>query len=410
MKVTFTPTSKNEHNLPGLIDSFMARGQSFWQVIDDTQLVDEISAYAKSVEGRYEFIVVLGIGGSALGTQTLRDTLLPLNGQSKPQLIIVDNIDPELLRSVEQQIDISKTLFLPITKSGGTPETLALMAYFEKQVEQKGLAVRDHFTYITDPEAGYLRERVDRENLVSFPIPPAVGGRFSVLTAVGLVPAALCGIDIKPLLAGAQEMRDLFLSPEKDKNVPYQMAAWQLEVAGKIGGWNVVVMPYIQQLKTFAEWYAQLLAESTGKRNSAGDSVGFTPIGALGATDQHSQLQLYAQGPNDKQYIFLNRKNTGKKIEIPDMGDHAKVAILKGLDFGTLLQAEFQATKATLQEIGRPVAHIEMDTIDAKMLGSLFLLFEGATAFLGEMMDINAFDQPGVERSKVLTREYLVKN
>ena len=170
---------------------------------------------------------------------------------------------------------------------------------------------------------------------------------------------------------------------------------------------NVVMMPYVQKLKTFSDWYAQLLAESTGKINKEGKHVGFSPVAALGATDQHSQLQLYTQGPNDKQLVLIKSKELSASIKIPDLGEGPKTEILKGVTFEQLLYTEMRATADTLTEENRANYSIEIDKVDAYHLGQLVMLFEGATAFLGEFLEIDAFNQPGVERSKVLTREYL---
>lgn len=395
-----------ESKLSEYLNGIKGRDQGFYEVIFDKSMVEDIHAFSNSVQGTYSDIVILGIGGSALGMQTIRDSLTHLFASGETQLHILDNIDPVLLRECVEAIDLEETLFIVISKSGGTPETLAQYALFRQLVEEDDLDPRDHFVFVTDPDKGFLREIANEEGIESFIVPPNVGGRFSALTDVGLLPASLIGVDIEALLDGACDMAELFLSEDPEANVPFRLAMIQ-HILGQKGKTNVVMMPYVQKLKTFSDWYAQLLAESTGKIDAHGNNVGLSPVSALGVTDQHSQLQLYTQGPSDKQFILIKSNDTGEVIEIPDLGDHEKVQMLKGVNFEQLLYTEMEATADTLTEEHRPTMTIEIDRVDPYHLGALMMLFEGATAFLGEMMEIDAFDQPGVERSKVLTREYL---
>jgi len=408
-----------EAKIPQYLEGIEARKQGFYSVIDDEGLVEKIEQFAASVEGKFSRIVVLGIGGSSLGTICLQQSLTHLYASGKPELMVLDNIDPDLMKEAEDVIDYGKTLFLVVTKSGGTPETLAQYFYFRAQVEKKGLVVKEHFVFVTDPEKGLLRKIANEEGIPSFEVPPNVGGRFSVLTAVGLLPARLIGVDIQKLLLGAREMRDLFLSDLAEENLPFQMAQLQFSQYGQGKVMNVM-MPYAQKLIRFADWYRQLLAESTGKRRAGSgrreefshseNFVGITPINALGATDQHSQCQLYNDGPNDKLFIFLKIKDHANNLEIPGeklLSDD--VAFLKNVSFQKLLHTELEATMMVLTENDRPWTLLEIDTLDEEHLGGLFMLFEGATAFLGEMFGIDAFDQPGVERAKILTKEFLLK-
>lgn len=397
---------KDGAELTSMQKSIDARGQGFAEILDDGGIVQSIEDFAHERAGQYTDIVVLGIGGSALGPKTLRDALIAFDDPHRPTLHIMENVDPDYLREVTERLNLAKTLFIPITKSGGTPETLAQYFYFRQLVEEASLDFRRHFVVVTDPESGFLRERTAAEGIPSFPVPPNVGGRFSVLTAVGLLPAALMGIDIRELLEGAKDVRKAYQSENPQKNMCYLLAKVQYELSRR-GVGSTVLMPYSAKLRTLADWYAQLLAESTGKINSDGKHVGLTPIPAVGVTDQHSQLQLFAQGPIDKLVAFVHIEKPNGDIEIPLRSTHEKVAFLEGVTFGQLLDAEFRGTRDSLTEGGRPVVTISVPHLDAKAVGALFFLFEGATAFLGEMMSIDAFDQPGVERSKVLTREYL---
>lgn len=387
-----------------------ARNQGFYKIFDDEKLLDEIEVFAKEVENKYKHIVVLGIGGSALGTICIRDALVKKQAR---KLWIIDNIDPNMICELEENIDYEKSLFLVVTKSGNTPETLAAYFYFRKNVEKQGLNVKNHFVFITDPTKGLLREIANKEGIKNFPIPENVGGRFSVLTSVGLVPAALMGVDIRKLMEGGKKGRDLFLSENSDENLSYQIAKIQFEL-NKKGKSMTVMMPYSHNLFRFADWYRQLLAESIGKEFAdSGEKIncGITPINALGATDQHSQSQLYNEGPNDKMFIFLHVENFDCNPIIPfELEGNPEFGFLKNISFTQLLHTEFSATRDVLTKNNRPNLTLKIEQIDEYNLGLLFLIFEGSIAFLGEMFGVNAFDQPGVELAKVLTKEYLSRN
>lgn len=429
-----------EHNIPSkdlksqskLIKPYLkkikARDQGFYKTIDDKKTITEIENFAAKVKNKYEDIVVLGIGGSALGTICLQQSLKHLFeneifDEEVPSLHVVDNIDPELILAINDLINYEKTLFIVVTKSGGTPETLAQYFYFRDKTDKAKLDVKKHFVFITDPKKGFLREVATKERIPCFDVPENVGGRFSVLTAVGLLPAKLIGIDIKKLIKGAQKMREAFLSENFEQNLPFQIAAIQYLLSQKGKNINVLI-PYSSRLIKFADWYRQLLAESIGKElNNKGEkvNVGITPINALGVTDQHSQSQLYMEGPNDKLLIFIKVNKQGDDLKIPsptdpaalreDLGglDLEEIAYLKNLTFNTLLHTEMQGTINALTKQDRPNITLEIGKVDEENLGALFMLFEGATAFLGEFFEINAFDQPGVELSKTLTKKLLLQ-
>jgi glucose-6-phosphate isomerase len=391
---------KSGKNLPTFLKQIESRNQGFYQIFSDESFlseVEQIKVFASSVAGKYDDIVVCGIGGSALGTMAIRDALRPFFSHKKPHLHVLENIDPDLISDLSDHLVLARTLFLVISKSGGTPETISQYLYFHQKVEAAGLSLKDHFVVITG-DSGFLKSEVEQHNLPQFTVPDNVGGRFSVLTSVGLLPAALMGIDIDALLSGGEEMVELFLSNNFDQNMCFQLASAQF-LSKKT---NQVLMPYATKLRSFSAWFTQLLAESTGK-----EGKGFTPISALGATDQHSQLQLFSDGPNDKLILFLEVQHFTTDPVIPVLVDHEKTCFLKNITFGKLLNTELAGTRADLTEKKRPNLTISIDSLSEETLGALFLLFEGSTAFLGEFLEVNAFDQPGVERSKVLTREYL---
>jgi len=385
----------NEKLIAPYLKKIHSKKEGFYTVIDDAKVLKEIEKFAKNVKGKYENIVVLGIGGSALGAICLRQALKGLFDNKKPKLYVLDNIDPKLICEFDKAVNYKKTLFLVITKSGTTPETIGQYYYFRNQINKKKLDPKKHFVFVTDPNEGRLREIAKKEKITSFGIPKNVGGRFSVLTAVGLLPAALIGLNIRKLVSGGQKMRDKFVSEKAENNLPFKLASLQYLLYKK-GQTINVLMPYSQKLIGFADWFRQLYAESLGKKGK-----GITPVNALGVTDQHSQLQLYNDGPNDKLIIFLEVENSGEEIAIPNFQ--------KKLSFNKLFKIEKDAASKALTKTGHPNITIKIDTVDEENIGELFMLFEGATAFLGEFMGINAFDQPGVELAKSLTKQAILK-
>lgn len=403
----------------GKISSFLGkikvRNQGFFsdEILKDADLVKDILKYTAAVKGKYEYLVLLGIGGSALGPIALQTAFGKLYAKSTPELIVLDNIDPDMIAEAESHIDLKKTLFLVISKSGGTPETISQYFYFLRQITAAGLDKKEHFVFITDPTKSFLLDESNKHEVRMFPLPSNVGGRFSVLTAVGLLPAALLGIDIRKLLAGAIEMRERFLSEEYAENLPFRLASIQYLLLQK-GKSQHVLYPYSQKLFRIGDWCRQLIAESTGKRFAEDGkeiNAGITPIASLGATDQHSQNQLYFEGPNDKFFIFFEVSSFRDtiKIPLPDTND-PHYDYLKNADFGKLLSLEKAGTAGALSQVDRPHITIKLPQIDEANIGEIFMLFEGATAFLGEFLGINTFDQPGVELSKNITKELLLKS
>lgn len=396
-------------HLAAYLKKIAAHERGFYSAIDDSYTQEKIERFSKKNHRRYRDIVVLGIGGSALGTICLTRALTHLYSHELSlrrlaRLHVLDNVDPAQIREIQDAIDLKRTLFVVVSKSGGTPETLSQYFYFRNLVQKSGLKRHRHFVHVTDPVRGFLRQIADEDGIASFGVPEDVGGRFSVLTAVGLLPAALVGITIRDILRGARDMRASFLSTSFRKNLPFQLAAAQYLLAKKGRDINVL-MPYAQKLESLADWYRQLLAESIGKGGR-----GITPVGALGVTDQHSQIQLYMDGPPDKLVMFLEPQDRGKRLFIPNpYPKEETTAFLKKTTFADLMHAEKRATEMALGEAGHPSLTIEIGRVDAYHLGELFMFFEGATAFLGEFFGINAFDQPGVERGKKLTKKLLAK-
>jgi glucose-6-phosphate isomerase len=375
--------------------------------------VKEILAYVDSVAGRFDDLVVLGIGGSALGITALStalnpagyNVLPPARRQGRPRLFVVDNVDPDLFTSVTSLVDLGRTLFDVITKSGSTSETMAQYLIVRKLLVGKlGPGHREHIVATTDPVAGELRKLADAEGYRTFSIPPGVGGRFSVLSPVGLLSAAMTGIDIGALLAGAAYADKLCSEPDVWRNPAYMNAA--IHYLGYERGRTLsVMMPYAQALKDVADWFAQLWAESLGKKHDLDGNVvniGPTPIKALGVTDQHSQVQLYVEGRFDKLVNFVAVERFQNEVPIPSgWPDTPEVNYLGGHTLNELMKVEREGTALALAEAGRPSVTFTLPEVNAFTVGQLMFTLEVQTAAIGELFRINAFDQPGVEAGKI---------
>jgi glucose-6-phosphate isomerase len=307
----------------------------------------------------------------------------------------MDNVDPELIGGILDVINIKNTLFLVISKSGKTAETLSQFLLFFDMVKKKG-SPKDQMIFITDPEKGPLRDISHEEHFLAFSVPPKVGGRYSVISPVGLLPAALLGVDIDAILAGAQAMARRCKNIE---NPAYLFALTHFLFLER--NKNIHVMfSYSHALRELTSWWCQIWAESLGK-----DGKGPTPVKAIGVTDQHSQLQLYMDGPRDKVISFLAIKNYRIKINIAaSFRKFPDLAYLGGHSFNELIKAEQLATETALTKVGCPNAKFILDKIDAFILGELFYCLELATITCGLFMGINPLDQPGVELGKRYSR------
>lgn len=359
----------------------------------------------------FHTVLVLGMGGSSLGGEMLAHCLgrRVAGREGYPEVRFIDNVDPDRLEAQLEDVEWGGTAVLAISKSGGTAETLAqlltLIPRMERTLGRPALA--EHLIAVTENAEGALG-RVARDLHASVVHHPPVGGRYSVLSPVGLLPGYVAGADVEGLVAGAARMADACLSESLADNPGLWSAAAQYRLA-EAGKTQSVVMPYYERLDVLTQWFRQLWAESLGKLDDQGNSQGLTPVRAVGATDQHSQLQLYLQGPADKQFTLLmadDRVHAGDRI--PERwSDQGSIAPLAGHTVGELLTAEFRATRETLTRQGRPNRTLRLPTLDAGTLGELIMLLEVETVAVAELLGVNAFDQPAVEESKVLTREYL---
>lgn len=376
-------------------------------------IVAEIEQTAKSVRDQFDTFVVLGIGGSALGPIMLHQALnhlhyneLPAEKRGGPRFYVEDNIDPERMAALFDVIDVKKTCFNVITKSGATAETMSQYLILSTALQA---AVGDewprHIIATTDHEKGNLIKLSKEHGFKTFYIPVSVGGRFSELSPVGLLPAAVCGIDIRALLDGAKAM-DARLKSDKIWENPALLEAVLQYICMEDLDVNVqVVMPYADSLKYMADWFCQLWAESLGKnvtRHGDECNVGQTPTKSLGVTDQHSQLQLYTEGPYDKIVTLIKVGEFRSTTTIPHGCEEFKdVAFLGGKTLNQLIEAERQGTEYALLKAGRMSQTIVLPVVTAYTLGQLIYFFEMTTAYAGELLDIDAFNQPGVEESKI---------
>jgi glucose-6-phosphate isomerase len=303
-----------------------------------------------------------------------------------------------------ERLELGRTLFIVTSKSGGTAETMAQYLIVRGLLsEGLGSSMSRHLVFITDPEKGALRRIAREEGIVSLAVPSNVGGRFSVLSAVGLLPAALVGIDVDGLLAGATHMASRWESPLAE-NSPATFATLQWLADAQLGLHNHVLMPYVDALRDVSAWFVQLWAESLGKIRPDGTSVGPTPIAALGATDQHSQVQLFMEGPRDKTVTFVTLSERGVDVPIPKLHpDIPELAYLGGHSLGELLDSERRATAGALARSGRLNMTLELERLDAWHVGALFMFFELATVYAGALYGVNPLDQPGVELGKRFT-------
>lgn len=374
----------------------------------------KVKNLAQKLEGQYDNLVVLGIGGSALGNIALQTALNSpvynlLSDRGGPRLFVIDNVDPvqfgAILDYLEGQLD--RTLFNVVSKSGQTAETASQLLVIQEMLKTKMLHVhlQDFIVATTDAKSGTLRKIVDREGFVSLEVPDGVGGRFSVLSDVGLFSAAMCGIDIEQLLAGARDMDQRVKHEELTKNPAAMYAVIQYLFYQK-GKKLSVMMPYSYQLKDLSDWFRQLWAESLGKEQDLTGkkvNVGPTPIKALGTTDQHSQVQLYREGPNDKIFTFLEVEKFDREVVIGDAGETKELSYLSNQKMSRLLNCEKQATEYALIQSQRPNLTVQFPQVSAYTVGQFIYFFEVATSYMGEMLGINTYDQPAVELGKVAT-------
>ncbi len=379
--------------------SLRARGEVGFMDLpsQDLSLIHQVAQEARGMQPRW--LLVVGIGGSSLGLEASAQALAPYLPPGSPELRLLDNVDAEKTAKVLEEVDLSKAVVNVVSKSGGTAESMAnFLVVFHAMCRRIGESeARRRVFFTTDPSKGTLRELAKELGIRALPVPPSVGGRFSVLSAVGLFPLSLLGLPVEPILNGAGWMLDLCLSSSGIENPALLLAGLHLLLNQK-GKTIAVMMPYLGRLEGFSRWFCQLWAESLGKQGR-----GQTPLAALGANDQHSLIQLFNDGPKDKMVTFLRVERPEAEVEIPAIFQKDSLAYLGGSSLHTLLLNEQVATAAALTKSGVPNLTLSIERLEPFTLGALFMLYQLATAVAGLAMGINPFDQPGVEQGKRFT-------
>jgi len=409
-----TQALKNFSALPAGLEKLRASGGADYMNLPyDAALADRISEFAQAGRDRFENFVVVGIGGSSLGNRAVFEALshplynlLPPGKRGGPRMFFPDNIDPELVSGLLEALDPETTIVNVITKSGSTAETMAnFLAFLTWFKERCSKDFSEHLVATTGAQKGALRKIAEEEGFETFPVPAGVGGRFSVLSAVGLLSSAFAGIDIHRLLAGAARMDRRIKESKPQANPALVAATVHTMLDRKKGKHNTVFMPYAQCLRATADWFRQLWAESLGKKfSSTGEAVhtGQTPIAALGTTDQHSQIQLYVEGPNDKLITLIEAKQFRKETVLPDLypGEDA-LSYLGGRTLNELMAAELAGTRIALSSAQRPNTTIALPRLSEEILGQLLFMLEVQTSYAGMIYSVNPYDQPGVEAGKI---------
>ncbi len=395
-----TKEDLNNIDIKKVVETMRSKRYSGLDFLDlpnaNTSLVHEMGSYVRE----FDNFLLLGIGGSALGPRSILEAMSPLhNLKNNPKIFIYDNADPLTLREILNMADLKKTVINVISKSGSTAETIASFMIIWQKLKEQSLRPENHIIVTTDPEKGSLRKIAVDYGIKSLSIASDVGGRYSALSPVGLLLAETIGINANDIVNGARDIHDRCMNPDLWQNPAYIFASG-LYLMQQLKNRNItVIMPYADRLKPFSEWFCQLWAESLGK-----DGKGLTPYPSVGATDQHSQLQLWIDGPRDKVIVFLSVEDYGADFEIPMVFQNMEgLEYLGGHTLSELIKIEREASEIALAKNGQPSIIIEIPRIDAYHLGQLFHFFKIATAAAGFLYDINPFNQPGVEEGKNLT-------
>ncbi|MGE0199469.1 MAG: glucose-6-phosphate isomerase [Candidatus Melainabacteria bacterium] len=383
-------------------------------------LFRSVQQYADSVKGRYDDVVVLGIGGSSLGGRAMLHALLPSHWNTFdsvrngwPRYHFVENVDADELSGLMAALTPGKTLFNVITKSGTTAETMSAFMVAKQWLEDHlpSDQVATHIVATTDKAKGLLRPLALEQGYTTFEVPDDVGGRFSVFSAVGLLPAALVGVDIAALQRGLKAMDAVLQNPDVKANPAAQAALVNILLDERKGKSMQVFMPYSAKLSYVSDWFVQLWAESLGKKFTRDGKVihaGQTPVKAVGVTDQHSQIQLFNEGPNNKVIAFLAVDAPNREVVIPNQFPELKaLGYLHNQPMSRLMEAEFRGTRDSLTANQRPNLTYRMPCVDAEHLAQLLLLLEVQTALAGDLLGIDPFDQPGVEDAKKRTVAFM---
>lgn len=375
----------------------------------NTEALADVYRVTQPRLGRFKHLVLLGIGGSSLGLRMLAHALGRTH--SSADLHVVDNTDPSLFANVRNAIELKDSLFVVISKSGGTIESVLALGYFAGELKKAGLSLADHVVAVTDPDHGNLRAFADRHGLAAAGIPPEVGGRFSVLSAAGLAPASLLNIDVAALLEGATRTLNLCTNGDPAQDWPAHLGLLAVDMCRQHGKSGLVFMPYSSRLLYISQWFVQLWDESLGKHRAldgAETVAGQTAIPAIGATDQHAQLQLFLEGPNDKLMLFTRIERHSPEIRLGEFDwDDFDAGYVEGKTLGEVINAQQAGTAQACTERQRPNATLVLPKLDTRTLGELIMGLEIATTYAGHAFGVDPYDQPSVELGKQISKRML---
>jgi len=383
------------------------KSTQFFHTFERNELIHESKLVHQKFQHKKTFVHV-GIGGSSLGPEMLVSALK----KSHVNFIFINNIDPEEIHEQLINLEVKDCLFYFVSKSGGTAETLAALSIISGMLYRQGIKsneLKDYFVFATDPVKSELLDLGKTLNLSLLEVPSDVGGRFCALTPVGYLPALFAGIDVDRLVYGAKVAQELCLL-DSTANPLLKSAELIFDLYKKAGIDQTVLMPYSSKLKYFSFWFTQLWAESLGKKeNLRGEKVatGITPITAYGATDQHSQMQLFMEGPRNKLIFLIEVLNFKHDFNLNGFLSSKGLDKLSSFTLSNLMKAELHGTIKALKEQDRPYIHLTIDQNNEEHLGALIVFFESLTALMGDYLEIDPFNQPGVEAGKIYAFEFL---
>jgi glucose-6-phosphate isomerase len=397
MEISFSTELSKDLKSSDLIKSFQKTindpSVGFFHLPEEEKHVLKSLEIFKKFKKRKDFILV-GIGGSSLGPKMLVNAL---GNKEERNFYYLNNIDPDETFEILEKLNPENSLFYVVSKSGGTAETLATLTIIMNWLNQRRIlskSFRSHMVFCTDPQKGELRALGKKLGIETLEVPQNVGGRFCVLSAVGILPALFAGIKVIDLLAGAAQLSNEIESIANTAN-------FLMDQHGK-GNDQTVLMPYSSKLRNFSDWFVQLWSESLGK-----EGKGLTPISSYGVTDQHSQMQLFMEGPANKVVIFLEIKNFSYDFSLLNKEEGHNFKILSSHTLSELMKAEFEGTIKAFKDAKRPFVRITLDILDEKNLGRLILFFESLTVMMAHLLKINPFNQPGVEAGKINAYQFL---
>ncbi len=411
MSLTFHFSKEPKTVEPKRLDSFKKiisnPSTQFFHTFERNELLTNSKNVFNQFQDRKVFVHI-GIGGSSLGPEMLISALQ----KNDHKFIFINNIDPDEIYSQLKGLNLPECLFYFVSKSGGTAETLAALAIITNLLTSKNISKNDfknYFVFATDPKKSELLDLARELEIVHLEVPSDVGGRFCALTPVGYLPALFAGIDVDKLISGAKSAQKLCLLDSKE-NLLLKTAEFLFELKKDKSIDQTVMMPYSSKLRSFSFWFTQLWAESLGKKkNTKGEivNVGFTPIVGFGATDQHSQMQLFMEGPNDKCLILIEVLNFDQDFKLSSVLESKSLEKLSSFKLSQLMKAELNGTIKALAENDRPTLHIQIERNDEFHMGELIVFFESLTALMGDYLMIDPFDQPGVEAGKIYAFHFL---